>query len=178
MFSKKDHCDKVLLLWAPIRDKLYWIILNIVNDRGLAEDVLQESLIIAIEKFQTLQDESKFEPWFVTISIRKSYELLAAKKIFNNVQTIEDDYLEDENDTGYCNAVSTLQYKELIACIMQNIKQDTKKYLFYLRYIEDKSTEEIMKITGLKEGTVKSIYSRMRKEIGAILRKEYGIDEK
>jgi RNA polymerase sigma-70 factor, ECF subfamily len=177
MFSKKDHCDKVLLLWAPIREKLYWIIVSIVNDRGLAEDVLQEALITAIDKFQTLKDEAKFEPWLVTISIRKAYEILAAKKVLKNVQNIEDDYLEDESNASFNNAISMLQYKELVICILQNIKPETKKYLFYLRYIEDKTIEDVVNITGLKEGTVKSIYSRMRKEICAILRKEFGINE-
>ena len=57
MFNKQEHYNKVLSSWKPIREKIYWVIVKITNDKSLAEDVLQEALITAIDKFQTLKDE-------------------------------------------------------------------------------------------------------------------------
>jgi len=177
MFTKKEHCEKVLSSWAPIREKLYWVIVGIVNDKDLAEDVLQESLITAIEKYQTLKDEAKFEPWFLTISIRKAYETLASRKILIPVQSLEDDAKDSEDDLSFAGTIHAAQYKEMILFILRNLKPETRKYLFYLKYIEDKSMEDIMMITGLKEGTLKSIYFRMRKELSSLLAKEYDLHE-
>jgi RNA polymerase sigma factor (sigma-70 family) len=177
MFTKKEHCEKVLSSWAPIRERLYWVIVGIVNDKDLAEDVLQEALIAAIDKYQTLKDEAKFEPWFLTISIRKAYEMLASRKVFINVTSLEDDAENPEDDLSFTGTIHTAQYKEMILFILRNLKPESKKYLFYLKYIEDKSMEDIMTITGLKEGTLKSNYFRMRKELSALLAKEYDLHE-
>jgi RNA polymerase sigma-70 factor, ECF subfamily len=176
MFSMKEHCDRVLELWQPLKEKAYWVVVSIVGDMELAKDVLQESLIIAIEKFQTLRDESKFEPWFITISIRKSYEVLASKKIFANAQSLDDGYAYEDDNFAPDDAFSSTQYKEMVVLILKTLKPETKKYLFYLKYIEDKPLDEIVRITGIKEGTLKSIYSRMRKELSSLLGREYGIN--
>jgi RNA polymerase sigma-70 factor (ECF subfamily) len=177
MFSKQEHCERVLALWAPVREKAYWAVLCIVNDRELAQDILQEALITAIEKFQTLRDESKFEPWFITISIRKAYETLSAKKTFTVAESLEDG---PDSDDGIAampdNTFSAVQYRDLVLQILDWLHPESKKYLFYLKYIEDKSMEEIVRITGMKEGTLKSIYFRMRKELSLLLGKEYGAD--
>jgi RNA polymerase sigma factor (sigma-70 family) len=175
MFTKQDHYEKVLSLWGPIREKMYWIILKITNDKGLAEDVLQEALITAIDKYQTLKDEGKFEPWFITISIRKAYELLAARK--NYVQTsqlFEEDAMESDGNSDYLETFDALHYKDMIKFIFEHLPEN-KKYLFYLRYIEDRSMEDIMRITGMKEGTLKSIYHRMRKELSLLLAEEFDL---
>lgn len=171
MLSKQEHCDRVLKLWKPIREKMYWVIVKIVNDRNLAEDILQESLVTAIEKFQTLRDESKFESWFITISIRKAYEIIAAKQAFFSIPSIEDGSFFESIDTQPIS--SKMEYDELILYILNHLESDVKKYLFYLKYVEDRSTEDIVRITGIKEGTVKSIYSRMRKELENLIGKEY-----
>lgn len=175
MFAKQEHSEKVLSSWNPIKEKLYWVIVRITNDRDLAEDVLQEALIAAIEKYQTLKDESKFEPWFLTIAIRKAYELLSARKVFASAPDIDDNFLLANDDFSFANSANTLQYKDMISFILTNLKPETKRYLFYLKYIEDKSMEEIMEITGIKEGTLKSIYHRMRKELSFLLAKEYNL---
>jgi RNA polymerase sigma factor (sigma-70 family) len=175
MFTQSEHCEKVLCAWLPIREKLYWVIVNITNDKGLAEDVLQEALITAIEKYQTLKDESKFEPWFLTISIRKAYEILSARKLLVNAQSIEDDITYSDDGFAFTDAINSVQYKDMVLFIFAKLKPETKRYLFYLRYIEDKSMEDIMEITGMKEGTLKSIFHRMRKELSFLLVKEYDL---
>lgn len=175
MFAKQDHYEKVLSLWAKIQEKAYWIIVKITNDKGLAEDVLQEALITAIEKYHTLKDESKFEPWFITISIRKAYELLAARKNFpQTAQLYEEDAMEFDGIPDYIDSIDSMHYKEMLDFIFNHLT-DHKKYLFYLRYVEDRSMEDIMRITGIKEGTLKSIYHRMRKELSLLLAKEYDL---
>jgi RNA polymerase sigma factor (sigma-70 family) len=177
MFAKQDHYEKVLSAWRPIKEKMYWVVVKITNDKCLAEDVLQEALIAAIDKYQSLKDEMKFEPWFVTIAIRKAYEMLEAKRIFVNLENIEDDIsgLGMEDGDSIIEFNSAIQYKDMIEFILNHLKPESKKYLFFLRYIEDRSMEDIIKITGIKEGTLKSIFHRMRKELALLLTKEYDL---
>jgi RNA polymerase sigma factor (sigma-70 family) len=177
MFTKQEHSEKVLSNWNPIKGKLYWVIVKITNDRDLAEDVLQEALIAAIEKYQTLKDESKFEPWILTIAIRKAYELLSARKVYTSMTDIDDGSMTADDDAPFANSTNAVQYKDMISYILESLKPETKRYLFYLKYIEDKSMEDIMEITGIKEGTLKSIYHRMRKDLSALLAKEYHLHD-
>jgi RNA polymerase sigma-70 factor (ECF subfamily) len=160
-------------LWAPVREKAYWAVLCIVNDRQLTEDVLQEALIIAIEKFQTLRDESKFEPWFIKIAVRKAYEMMA-KRNSVPVQSIDAELGYEFEAAAPDNAFTVTQYKDIVSRIMDSLKPESKRYLFYLKYIEDRPMEDIIRFTGMKEGTLKSVYFRMRKELGLMLGKEYG----
>lgn len=176
MFSIQEHSEKVLSAWKPIREKMYWVIVKITNDKNLAEDVLQEALITAINKFQTLKDESKFEPWFLTISIRKAYELLGSRNIFIQHNNIEDDISVQEDDYQMPDINNSIQYKEMVHFIINHLQPETKKHLFYLRYIDDKSLDDIIKITGIKEGTLKSIYHRMRRELALVLTKEFDLN--
>lgn len=175
MFSKQEHCDRVLYLWDPIKEKIYWVIVSIVKERALAEDVIQESLICAIEKFQTLRDEAKFESWFLTIAIRKTYEILSKRKNYSAISELDDGkFFSDEH---FDESIRYLDYKDLVTWILTHLQPETKRYLFYLRYIEDRPIEDIVKITGLKEGTVKSMFFRMKKELANLLGKEYALNE-
>lgn len=175
MFSDQEHYYKVLNAWKPIREKIYWVIVRITNDKSLAEDVLQEALITAIDKYQTLKDETKFEPWFVTIAIRKAYELLESKRLYVDIEDIESNEIDIENDDSVYEISSSIQYKDMIRLILEHLKPENKRWLFYLRYIEDRPMENIMSITGIKVATLKTIFHRMRKEISTLLAKEYDL---
>lgn len=178
MLKQKEACARVIELWSPIKEKVYWLLVSIISDRGLAEDAIQEALITAMDKFHTLRDEKCFEAWFTKIAIRKAYELMEPNKhlpLHRGTDPVEtEDGPKDSETLFYVDeTLSGAQYRDLVFQILTRLHPEDRKYLFYLRYVQDKSIGEIVDITGLKEGTLKSIYSRMRKEIGGVLEKEY-----
>jgi RNA polymerase sigma-70 factor, ECF subfamily len=173
----QDSSAKVVELWTPIREKAYWTVLGIISDRHLAEDIMQEALITAIDKFHTLKDESKFESWFITISIRKAYHHLSLNKTF----TLDEDAgllydevgVNDMKDYYVDETYSQTRYTDMIERILSTLQTDSRRFLFYLRYVEDKPISEISTITGLKEGTLKSIFSRIRKDLSKMMGEEH-----
>ena len=174
MPKKGERFDRVVQLWTPIREKAYWTVLRIVSDRQQAEDVIQEALITAAEKLHTLRDGDKFEQWFLTIAARKAYRQLSSGKALP-LQPADPLPLDDgpAADDGATDTVFDCAcYSELIEAILDRLGTDERRFLFYLRYVEDKSIGEIADITGIKEGTLKSIYSRIRRDIGKSMRGE------
>jgi RNA polymerase sigma-70 factor, ECF subfamily len=178
MFKKTDTTDLVIGKWIAIQKKVYWVVVNIINDKQLAEDAIQEALLIAIDKYDTLKDPAKFEPWFIKIAVRISYSMVTGS---NRAMSCGDEDLFDlqENNGGASHFVEDTflepEYKELVHTIISKLEPPNRKYLFYLRYIEGKTVDEISLITGMKEGTLKSVFYRMRSEIGTLLERECNI---
>lgn len=172
---KQKEFDRVVSLWSPIREKAYWTVLRIVSDRQQAEDVLQESIIAAMEHLHTLRDDAKFESWFLTIAVRKAYRQLSQNKVCP-LQRADTLFLDEETGCeteGFLDEVfDRARYGELLSAIHDRLATDERRFLFHLRYVLDKPIGEIAAITGIKEGTLKSIYSRIRRDIGESIRKE------
>lgn len=174
MASAKTQ-NRVIELWTPIQGKAYWTVLSIVNDKQMAEDVLQEALIVAINKYHTLREDSKFSTWYITIAMRMAYDMLSKSKRSFAVEDVTP-FLEDQSIRSDIVADDTFlqaDYRALVFSIIGRLHPERIKYLFYLRYIEDKTIEDISTITGTKVGTLKAIYYQMRKDIGDILGEEY-----
>ena len=166
--------NQVIELWRPVQQKAYWTVMSVVDDRQLTEDVLQEALVIAMQKFHTLKDATKFNAWFLTIAVRVAYQVLAKNKHTLWVDDITP-YVDDQTRSEFFVDATLLQaeYKMLVFQIITQLKSERLRHLFYLRYIEDKTIEQISGITEMKIGSLKALYHQMRKDISDILNKEY-----
>lgn len=175
MRKRNDNTEIVLHRWEQINKRIYWAVYGIVGDRQLAEDAIQEALLIAIDKYHTLKDPAKFEPWLVKIAIRVAYSLIDLDHKVYSMDALENGEFFETHIWSRSIDESLLlpEYRELVLSIITNLKPEKWKYLFYLRYIEDKSLEDIGEITGTKEGTLKAIFHRMRCEISVMLAQEY-----
>ncbi|MEO8513002.1 MAG: RNA polymerase sigma factor [Ignavibacteria bacterium] len=126
-----------------------------------AEDVLQQSFLLALENFSGLKDESKFRSWFFKIitttfysSIRKHFwkkflPMDEAKSVTDNLPDVYDRAEQSENRMMLNRALSRLSKKERSAVLLFEIA--------------DFSIEEIKKIQSEKSlSAVKSRLSRAR----------------
>ena len=176
MKDKRKQSLAVIELWKPIRKNAYRIVNCIVHDPHLTEDILQEALIAAFDKFDTLRDVSKFDSWFYTIATRKAYNMIrktkkvvpveeiysyVEKDIFDN-STDEDVFLKVENNDELLNIIKRLPQHE--------------RHLLHLRFMQDMKIADIAGLTGIKIGTLKSSYHRMYKKMRDIYTREYSYD--
>ncbi len=164
---------KVIKLWQPIKKNAFRIVNSITRDPYLTEDVLQEALIVAAKKLHTLNDIEKFDKWFYRIATRIAFNLIKKRKIAVPVEEIFDN--EEFNKKGnqiMDKALLQVEDNDSYLSIIKSLPQ-RDRHLIHLRFVKEMKIREISELTGIKEGTLKSIYHRAFKKLKEIYIKEH-----
>jgi RNA polymerase sigma-70 factor (ECF subfamily) len=145
------------------KSKVYTTIYLIVKDRYVAEDLMQEAYIKAIDVMKSgrYNEEGKFLPWILRIAHNmaidyfrkeKRYPTIVLEdgsKLFNSFQFAED-------------SVEDIQLKaDQVANVRELIKKlpDEQREVLILRHYEDLSFQEIADQTGV---SINTALGRMR----------------
>ncbi|MCK5130018.1 MAG: RNA polymerase sigma factor [Clostridiales bacterium] len=172
MTEHNKQAEEVLKLWEPLQQNAYRIVYSIVNETQATEDVLQEALCRAFQKFHTLRDKSKFKTWFFTIAVRLAYKEISNRKRVILVDTMSDATI----NKGPCNLFvsETLLHVERKTEVIRIIMMlpERERHLFHLRYVQDIKVSDIAKMTDIKLSTLKSIYHRAHKKLYDLLSEE------
>lgn len=132
-----------------------------LNDEDIG-DLIQETILTAYKKINTLKKVDFFKTWLIRIFINKSNSLKKknGKVIFMediNAINLKEDFKGDN-----------LHLRESI----NKLKKDSKEVII-LFYIMGYSIKEISTILQLKEGSIKSRLSRARNDLRIL----YGVHE-
>ena len=175
MDKRKEQAYKVLELWEPFQYDAFRLINCILHDRYLTEDVLQDALIIAMEKYHTLRDKDKFIPWFMKIARRLAFKKLKSNRKHDFVEEVKDYIHYNQRSDFYVDeTLLHVSRKDEVLGIFE-LLTPRERHLFHLRYIEDMSVVDIAKLTGIKLGTLKSIFHRTLKRLHDSLNQEQSI---
>ena len=176
MIDRRKQALKVIELWKPIRDNAYRIVNCIVHDPHLTEDVLQEALISALEKFDTLRNKDKFDSWFYTIATRKAYNMMRKTKKVVPVGEIYSYMEKNIHDSNIDEDIfMKVEESEALVNIIKKLPQQDR-HLIHMSFMQDMKITDIAGITGIKEGTLKSSYHRMYKKMRDMYMKEYSYE--
>lgn len=166
--------------------KLLGICRRYIKDVATAEDIIQDSFIVAIQKENTLKDANALNGWLSRIVINMAiHHLKETKKI--NFSTHQDYEIVDsttvmntlETDSKSMLLASDLEKNDILEAIDQ--LPEHHKSVFNMYVIDQFSHSEIGKILNIPVGTSKSHLSRARKTIQVFLLdkiKEKPVDEK
>jgi len=167
------EAEQVIELWQPIKKNAFRIVNSITKDPYLTEDVLQEALIVASKKLYTLNDIEKFDKWFYRIATRIAFNLLKKRKKVVPVEEVfsNKEFSEKRNqnmDKALLLVEDNDEYIRLVKMLSQR-----ERHLIHLRFVQGLKINEISEITGIKSGTLKSIYHRAFKKLKDIYIKEH-----
>lgn len=125
-----------------------------------AEDVTQEVLLRYIRSDKTFNDEEHRKAWIlkVTVNVIKTMATSAHRRHDVELNEAADMTYEEKEPSGVKEAVLQLDEKYRTA--------------IHLFYFEQLTIEQIAKILGKSQGTVKSLLSRGRDKLREILLKE------
>jgi len=155
--------------------KLYNLALKMTGNESDAEDVVQETLVKAIDKIETFRGEAAFGTWLYAIALNQARAVLAGRK-HTDLKPLEE-YLPgggsiDDmhgSDPGarlfdWEDPHTRLEASELRRLINEGIEDLPPVYreAFLLRYFEELSIKEIAKLIGESEAAVKSRVLRAR----------------
>lgn len=158
----KDEFSKKVL---EAEQTLYRVSKSILINDMDCEDAVQEAVLKAYSKRNSLKEEKYFKTWLTRILINECYQLLRTKR---QVLSYEDCFQEEHAETN--------QYSELYDAIL---KLDIKHRMpIILHYIEGYSVNEIAKLFRVPAGTVKSRLSKGRKQLKKLLNDEVEYNEK
>lgn len=145
--DKKTFISKVL----ECEKTLYNVSKSILVNDSDCEDAVQEAILKAFNKLNTLKNEEYFKTWLIRILMNECYKRKSKQKI----------------DIPYEDCVNDLKsetkkdYSELYIAIKNLPKRISITVVLY--YVEGYSIDEIKRILKIPSGTVKSRLSRGRK---------------
>lgn len=157
-----EQQDYFLKLYEPIHDRFERFCRARVYGNMDYEDLINETLLIAFQKINTLKSESAFLSFLIGISIR----ILAnhhKKKKEDLIGDFEHLNIEDVNENSSKDVEVYLLYKAL------NLLPDNQKECIVLFEISGFSIKEIMEIQQSSESAIKQRLKRARARLLELL---------
>jgi RNA polymerase sigma-70 factor (ECF subfamily) len=159
--------------------KVFNIAYRMLGNLEEAKDLAQEVFISVFESIKDLKEEVKFDAWLTQITLnhcRNRWKYLKRRKYFNS-DSLDDPVETEDGNTPRAivdpsDNPETLYEKKSIQQFIQRgllkLKEDQRE-LLVLRDLQGFSYEEMGKLLGLPEGTIKSKLHRARMDLKGIL---------
>lgn len=157
----------------------YFTALKIVKNEQDAEDVLQESYMIVLDKIGDVTDPDSFTSWFNKTVANKAKEILRKNNKYLFVEKSSDgedegaDFFENiEEERAEFNPGVGAEQEELKRLILDMIDSlsDEKRTVVLLYYYSEMSIKEIAESLGVNENTVKSRLYYAKKDLSDAVR--------
>ncbi len=174
MIFKKDALRKEFKQHAyPHMKLLYNVALKYCGNVFDAEDIVQETYMMAFHKFHQLRDKSKCKPWLLKIlrnNFLKSYHKNKAQKKLSEADYVE--FLKSslaQDDAEHI--LSRVSGRQAVLDALDQLP-DKYKEILTLYYMNDLLYKEIAQTLDIPIGTVMSRLTRAREGLKTILVKQ------
>lgn len=148
------------------KDIVFSIALKVLRNREDAEEMAQESFIKAFKSLHTFKGKAKFSTWLYRITYNNCISEVRKKKL--KYVSTDDVQIPDEPEEMNLEGIPEENRAKYIKAALEKLPE-VEYTLVLLYYFEDKSIEEIAKITRISESNVKVKLFRARKKLYAIL---------
>ena len=150
---QKGDVSAQFLLYKQYSKAMYNIAVRFLNNKMDAEDVLQESFLVAFEKIDGLTSITSFGSWLKRIVINNCLTILRKKRLY--FEDISDYKLEDTDDEdSFTDIDPVIIHKEI-----KNLP-DGGRTILVLHALEGYKHREIAEMMGISESTSRSQYKR------------------
>ena len=156
----------VRVLFARFNERVYRFALRLTDDPGLAEDVVSEVFLEVWRKAATFEGRSQVSTWILGITRNKALDARKAR----STDGWDDEAAEAVEDPAN-NPEVEYQKKDMRAVMRKCLAQlsPTHREIIDLVYYHGKSIDEIARITGAGQATVKTRMFYARKHLAELL---------
>lgn len=151
--NKEQFTEKVL----SAEQSLYRIARSILQNDADCEDAMQNAVLSAYSKLDSLKKEEYFQTWLTRILVNECYTLLRKRKTHVSYE----EYMGAGEDAG-----SAFQSEEAhgFSEVFEEIQklEETYRIPFVLHYVEGYSVREISKMLDCSQGSIKTRLYRSR----------------
>jgi RNA polymerase sigma-70 factor (ECF subfamily) len=158
-------------------DRVFNLVLRMVGSRAEAEDIAQEVFVTVFKSIDSFRSEAKLSTWLLRIAAnhaKNRIKYLARRREHEPGGSDSAD-LADEGKApaqshihGPDVLLEAAETEDIMQKAIATLEED-QRLLVVLRDVEELSYEEIVEITGLPEGTVKSRLHRARMTLKQLL---------
>lgn len=144
----KDNETSLHQVLTLIQPKLLNFAQSFIQDKALAQDALQETLIAIVKGVRKLKDHRKFHAWIYQVTRNKCYDLIRKNQKYKN-----------DNNIDACHVSIAADTNEEQTDMMRLINQlpHKQKNIIHLFYYDGFSILEIAEILHKPAGTIKSL---------------------
>lgn len=158
--------DALAELYARFGGTLFRYLLQLTNERGLAEEVLQDTLVGAWKSAGTFEGRSSVQTWLIGIARRQAHNSLR-RRALPRADAEELDVLESSGPNPEDAAIAAAEREEVAAAIRW--LTPAHREVLTLAFVDGLSYEEIATIAGVPEGTIKSRLSNAKRNLRILL---------
>jgi RNA polymerase sigma-70 factor (ECF subfamily) len=161
----KRAISQIVTKYSP---RIYAIAFRLMQNQEDAEDVLQETFIIMLNKLDTFQGKSTLYTWLYRVATNVALGKLRKKKNIDNSMTSDSIEFENISSLELADWPEHLEEKfdeiGFRKCLDKAIEElpDHYRTVFILRDLEGHSTRNTAKILGISEANVKVRLMRAR----------------
>jgi RNA polymerase sigma-70 factor (ECF subfamily) len=144
----------------------YAAVRAVLGDRDEVQDVMQMVYLKAYQGLAGFRGDAKFSTWLYQIARREALDVSSKRR----VETVDVDAIEIPAAAHHAADITTDERseREWIQAALAEL-DETYRIAIELRYMAEKSYEEIAEIMGLPAGTVKTYVHRGKAEMKKIL---------
>ena len=163
----KLACRKVALVKRieHSRSKLYRMALAWCHDGMLADDLVQETMVLALQKIHQLKDDAAFDGWIYTILHNAWYGHLRKTRPSEDIDKL---VIADENSPEH--EVLMQQVDFMVRSAMAKLP-NAQRQVVSLVDLDGLSYSEVASILQVPIGTVMSRLNRARSSLGITIKK-------
>ncbi len=159
--------EESITFYKAHAQRLYNISFRILRDSAQAEEIMQDTILKFLTSDVRPADEKQTSVWLSRVCIRKSIDALRKRKrekLFLNEYASDADTTADESLPQ--SGISLEAVRKAIESL-----PDSSKLILNLVLVEGLDYEEISEMTGEREGTLRTQFSRAKARLAKILKK-------
>ena len=168
---QETNWHEIYITFSP---KLLGICRRYIKDIATAEDIVQDSFIVAIQKENDLKNKEALNGWLSRIVINRAITYLKKENLNTDTDTNSIECIDETTemniialDKKSAILASDFSHEDLLEAI--DSLSENHKSVFNLYIIDEFSHLEISKLLNISVGTSKSSLSRARKNIQQFL---------
>jgi RNA polymerase sigma-70 factor (ECF subfamily) len=158
-------------LYNTYFDRLYSLVFNQVDrNRSVAEDIVQETFLAAIESSKKFQGRSSLYTWLCSIAYHKvaDHYRRQARERKHMVSGVDVDAVDVTDSSGKQSQPESLiesaETRQVVNQALAKLPWDYRQVLV-LKYVEEMSVQEISQIMGRSPKSVEGLLTRSRKAL-------------
>lgn len=146
-------------------------IYDMVGERELAEELMQETFVRAYRNLSALREDARLSTWLFGIAKNVARESLRSRQKLSRKVELDDEAVQELRD-GQLKPDDFLINKELNGVIRDALSRldEDKRMVFALKIFQQQSYEEIAAITGFSIAKLKTDLHRARAEMRRLIR--------
>ncbi|MCC8154967.1 MAG: RNA polymerase sigma factor [Tannerellaceae bacterium] len=167
---KRGENEYFACLLDKYSDRVFALIVKIIRNREDAEELTQDVFMKVFRGLFSFKEESNFSSWLYRIAYNTAISYTRHKKV--EFLAVEDTQISNVSEEQVANMLGYIEQTERVSLLEKALEQllPEERGLILFYYMENKSVEELVQITGFSSSNIKTKLFRIRKKLYVLIK--------